>query len=755
MLSSASQRVTSVVLMSLSVALCGCPKANQDFEAGRKAEALQDYDTALVAYERAVRANPTDAEFKLRETHVRFEDGEFHFGQGEKALSQGDVQLAFIEFGKAVAIDPSNGAAEQERNKVADLLSKKAAVVAGNSETDDGLDNQKLLEATPALKPLSREPINLKMTNDSRIVFETIAKLAGLSVIFDPDYTSRRISVELPNVTVEQAMEAVSFEAKAFWQPLTSSVIEIAPDNPQKRRDLENEQVGTFYLTNTVTPQDMTEIVTGLRQLLDLRRVQQVNAQNAIVIRDTPDKLDLAGKIISDIDKAKPEVLIHVQVLAADRDRLHDLGILPGQSATLTFNPRCSVQSSSSDCSTSTTSSSSSTSTTQITLNNLKKLSTADYSLTLPGAAAEAVLTDNKTKIIQDPEIRVTDGEKATLKIGERVPVATGSYQTGVGVTSSSSISSLVNTQYQYIDVGVNIEVQPRIHPGGDVSMKLTVEVSSVSGYSSIGGIQEPIISQRKIDHDVRLKDGEVNILGGLIERTETNDLNGIPGGAQIPIMRYLFAQSNKEIQDDEVLIVLTPHILRLPSINADNLRRIAAGTDTNTRVYHEEFQAPGSNVDNTTVAPDARFKASAAPAASTAAELGFEPSTADLKVGDRTTLGVVINNVHDLFSLPILLRYDPAIIQIEEARNGEFLSGGTQAIALVQHIDAEKGEAIISATRQPNSSGVSGNGSLIGIVVRAVSRGTSKIQILQINARDSHQADIPVISREASVSVQ
>ena len=213
-------------------------------------------------------------------------------------------------------------------------------------------------------------------------------------MIFDPDFTSRRITAELPNVTLEQALDAVSLESKSFWKPITPSVIFVAPDNPQKRKDVEDEVVKTFYVSNTLTPQDLTEIVTGLRQLLDLRRIQQVNSQNAIVIRDTPDKLVLAGKIIRDIDKAKPEVLIHVQVMSANLDRLRDLGILPGQSVSLTFTPRTSVQPNSS---TSTTRHAPrrphdpSTTIPQITLNNLQHLSTADYSLTLPGATANAI----------------------------------------------------------------------------------------------------------------------------------------------------------------------------------------------------------------------------------------------------------------------------------------------------------------------------------------------------------------------------
>ena len=759
-------------LASLAFALIflvGCPKTNQEFEAGRKAEDIQDYDTALVHYERAYRADPSNSEYKLRATKMRMEDGQFHLEAGEKALAKGDLQLALGEFEKAQAIDPSNAAAGQEIDKAMQMIAAKSAAAASTRVNPNPDADADMMTAPPELKPVSTEPINLKMTNDARVVFETITKLAGLSVIFDPDFTSRRISVELPNVTLEQALDAVSLESKAFWKPLTPNVIFVAPDNPQKRRDVEDEEVRTFYLSNTLTPQDLTEVVTGLRQLLDLRRVQQVNAQNAIVIRATPDQLTLASKIIRDTDKAKPEVLIHVQVLSANRDRLRNLGILPGQSATLTFNPRCAVQpggtSSSTTCtSTSTSSTSTSTTTPQITLNNLKNLSTADYSLTLPGAQAQAILTDNNTQIIQDPEVRISDGQKASLKIGQRVPVATGSFQAGVGVGvggGAGVVNPLVNTQFQYIDVGVNIDVTPRVHPDGEVSMKLSVDVSQIAGQSNIGGIQQPIISQRKIEHDIRLKDGEVSVLGGLIERDTTKNVNGIPGFAEVPLAKYLFSDQSKEVVDQEILIVLTPHIIRFPSITADDLRSMAAGTDTNVKVYRDDAETappvpaparpapPGMAPSGQTPPPGQPTPGNAA------AQLRFDPANVRLKPGDRTTIGLSVANVNDLYSIPLLIRYNPAAIQVEEVKDGGFLSGGTQQVAIVQRIDAQRGEVVVSATRQPNTPGVNGSGTLLGFVVRGVAPGNSDLQILQVNAHDSQQHTIPIVSGAATIQVQ
>jgi general secretion pathway protein D len=734
--------------------LAGCPKGNPDYAAARKAESLQDYDTALVHYERALRADPTNAEFKLRAVRMRFEAGQFHVEQGRKSVQRGDLQLALAEFQKAQAIDPSSAIAEQEVRRTMDSLAAQQAAQGSKTLNPNPAQDETILSAPPELKPLSREPINLKMTNDARVVFETIAKLAGLSVIFDPDFTTRRITAELPNVTLEQALDAVSMESKSFWKPVTPNIIFVAPDNAQKRKDIEDEVVRTFYVSNTLTPQDLTEIVTGLRQLLDLHRIQQVNAQNAIVIRDTPDKLVLAGKIIRDIDKAKPEVMIHVQVLSANLDRLRDLGILPGQSVTLGFTPRTSVTPNSSSSS---SSSSTTTTTPQITLKNLKHLSTADYSLTLPGAVANFVLTDNKTRIIQDPEIRVTDGQKATLKIGNRVPVATGSFQAGVGVGvggGAGVVNPLVNTQFQCIDVGVNIDVTPRVHPDNQVSMKLSIEISSIAGTSNIGGINQPVISQRKIEHDVRLKEGEVSVLGGLIERTETKNQNGIPGFAEVPLAKYLFSDNTNQIQDNEVLIVLTPHIVRLPSITAANLRTMAAGTDSVVRVYREKGETQ-PEAARQSAKPNSLPSAAPPQGGPPAPQLHFDPSIVTLRQGDTTTIGLSVSNVTDLYSIPLLIHYDPAVVQVEEVRNGGFLSGGNQEIAIVQRIDQQKGEVIVSATRQPNTPGVNGTGTLLGIVVRGVAPGTSTLQVLQMNARDSQQRSIPMVSGEATIQVQ
>ncbi|MBV8514651.1 MAG: type II and III secretion system protein [Acidobacteria bacterium] len=596
-------------------------------------------------------------------------------------------------------------------------------------------------------------------------MFDTIGKLAGLTVVYDADFPARRIPVDLNGVTLQQALDIVSLESKAFWKPVTENIIFVIPDQPQKRRDYEEQIVKTFYLSNTVQAQDLTEIVTGLRQLLDLKRLQQLNAQNAIIIRDSPDKLAVAEKMINDIDKARPEVVIQVQVLEARLDKMRNLGILPGQTASIgVVPPGTTTTTTNNGTNTNTNTGTSSTTTNVLTLADLRHLNGSNYSVTLPSFTANALLTDSSTKIIQNPEVRSVDGQPAKLRIGDRVPVATGSFQAGVGVGSTAGsgfVNPLVNTQFQYIDVGVNVDITPRVHPNHEVSLKVSVEVSSVTGQTNIGGIQQPIISQRKIDHEIRLKEGEANILGGLVEKTDTKGRNGWPGLGSVPLLHYLFAEDTKSYEDDEILIILTPKIVRMPEWTKANLRPLYTGSEALVQVKRDsEVRSPQSE----TVAPApggvAASPGAAAPAANPAqnaqsAQMRFEPRNVTLKTGEKSTIGVVVDNVNDLFSVPFLLQYNPAVISVEEVQHGGFLQGGNQEIAIVQRVDPTRGQAIISATRQPNTAGVSGTGTIMGIVVKAIAPGNSNLSIVQVNAKDSQQKPIPLVTSEATVQVQ
>jgi general secretion pathway protein D len=756
-----------VLCVGTCLLAAGCPKSAQQYTAGQKAETIQDYDTAFEYYQKALAANPRNASIRIKVNQMRFEAGESHIKKGLALREKGDLQGAAAEFQHASTIDPSSPIAVQEFRRTLDQINDLAHKQDQQAtDVEDSGSDSELASSAPELKPLPNTSISLKMTNDIKIIFDTIGKLAGITITYDPDLPARRITVDLNNLTLQQALDIVCLQSKTFFKPITENIIFVAQETTQKHKDYDEQLVETFYLANTVQSQDLTEITNGLRQVLNLTKVQQLNSQNAIIVRDTADKLAIARKLLKDIDKAKPEVIIQVEVLSASTDRMRNLGIQPGQSASINFQTP----------GTTTTTPSTGGTTTPTTPNAIPlkgfSFGAADYNVTLPGATANFLLTDTATKIIQNPEIRSIDGQPAKLNVGSRVPIATGSFQAGVGV-GTTSVNPLVNTQFTYLDVGVNVNITPRVHPNHEVSLKVSIEVSQVNSFQTIGGIQQPVIGQRKIEHDIRLREGEVNILGGLFEHIDSKTVNGWPGFAQIPFIKYLTASNNSDAQENDVLIVLIPRIVRMPDWTRANLRPISTGVEQNITTRRDRDIRTPSAVPPQQVpaqqAPSAQVPVQQNPAAGISsaatdqtaganvqgARLRFDPQTVSLAPGQTATLGISVDNVADLYSIPMILQFDPTVISVEDIQHGGFLSSGNQEIAIVKGGDESKGQLMIAATRQPNTPGVSGSGTLLGLVVKALKPGNTNLSIVQVNAKDSQQKPLALITGEATIQVK
>jgi general secretion pathway protein D len=728
-------------LAALVLASAACPRGGSDYKKGQQAELQQDYDTALIHYERAFKANPKNAAYQIRARRMRFLAAQTHVDRGHKLRDQGLLEPAAAEFEKALAIDPSSFVAEQELRRTLEQIvaqrQAQAKAAAQARQAPSLLPASGVPDGPTQLQPVSRAPFDLKMTEDARRIYESIAKLAGINVIFDPEFQGRRITLELTQATLEQALDITSLMTKSFWKAVTPNTIMVVPDNPAKRRSYEEQILKTFYLSNTIQAAELNEIVQTLRTLLDIKRITPSTANNAIIIRDTPDKVAVAEKVIRDIDQAKPEVLIQVAVLQARRDRARELGIVPSSSVPLLFTPRSLLQPAGGDTDGDTSGTAAS-----VTLDNLKRLSSADYSVVLPSATAMALLTDATTRVVQNPEVRATDMQTAKLRIGDKVPFAVGSFQPGIG---GVGINPLVNTQFQFQDVGVNLDITPRVHSNREISLRVKVEVSSVTGRVSIGGIDQPIFGQRVIEHDIRLREGEVNILGGIIERSEANTISGWPGLAQIPFLRYLFSSESKEVQENEVLIVLTPRILRLPEISALNLRPLAVGTDENIVLPRprEAEPEPAPPAPPAPALPESKEQPPPQAAAPTGPPtLRFQPAQARVTAGESVSVDVAVENVTALFAVPFALRFDPQVVELVEVHHGGFL-GGEQPVALVHRVDKEAGTAIVSLSRPPGSGGTSGSGTLVTLVFKGVAAGRSPLQVQNAAARDAQQQPV------------
>ncbi|HVP44318.1 MAG TPA: cohesin domain-containing protein [Terriglobales bacterium] len=784
--------ISVILLLVLALSSALAESAKSLYNKGRDAEARQDYEAAYDFYSQAWKDKPNELKYRVAAQRTRFLASASLVHRGQALKDQGKLDEALLLFEKATVLDPASFIAQQEIKRTKALIEKRQGG-GGAPPAGSGLAKRIDEAGGPVdLAPIAETPITLKLSEDTKVIYETIGKLAGINVLFDPDYTSRRVKIELNGVTLNEALDILALESKTFWRPVTSNTIFVASDTPAKRKELEQSVIKTFYLSNLSQPTELQDIVNALRTILEVSRIQQLPSQGAIVVRGTPDQVALAEKLIGDIDKAKPEVIVEVAIMQVRRDKLRDLGISPPGSTSIGLAPNL-VSSP-----TSTTSGSgvgsgtgsvttTSGSTNQINLNTLANLNATNFVVTIPPATANFLFNDTTTKILQNPQIRASDGQKASLKIGDRVPVATGSFQPGIG---GVGINPLVNTQFQYIDVGVNIDITPRVHQGREVTLKLMIDVSSVTSHVSIGGIDQPVIGQRKIEHEIRLKEGEINMLGGILEDQTVKGWAGIPGLGQIPFFRYLFASEHTEKHENEIVFVLIPHIVRSQELTDLNARAIDVGTGTAIDLRRTSRPAgvvpvnggaqvpsgapPQPAPPTTPQATSQPAPASSQPAPSGAPPqsppgmaaqapsgppspviLGFDPAIITPAKGSTFAVNVTLSGGQDISMVPMQIVYNPKVMELVNISNGGFLSQDGQAVALVHRDDPASGTIQVSATRPPGTAGVSGSGAVFTLTFLAKAPGLSTMTINRPALRSSTSQSIPVTPATAMVTVK
>jgi len=770
---------------------------------GQDAELKQDYDTAYEDYLKAHDKSPKDLRYQTRLDRMRFQAAAQHVDRGRVLRQNGDRAGALNEFTRALQIDPGNEAAAQEIRITQDI-DRKATAPPPPSASDSSIQRELAGIAGPMeLKPVSEEPITLHAVEDTKNLYTTIGKLAGLNVLFDPDYTSRRVPLDLDRVSLPDALRILGIEAGTFYRILTPNTIYIAQNNPQKHRDLDEQVVQTFYLTNPAQQTDANEIFTALRQLLPPEiKSFFVPSQSAIVIRGTRDELTLAAKVLSDLDRARPEVVVDVAILEVNREKVRRLGITLPQSVTLTPQSSTATTSSSSNNNNGGTST---PTVSDFTLNTLGNFKANNVAVSISNAAVDALFTDSDTRVLQNPSMRATDGQQATLKIGSRIPIATGSLSTGAVGSITGGLG--VQTSFSYVDIGVNIDMTPTIHLNRDVTLKMSVEVSNHNGDVEMGsGLTEPIIGQRATKTTIELKDGEPCLLAGIITKQETASINGTPGLSQIPILKYIFGSNFKDNAQDEVVFILIPHIVRESVLTRENTRLIDTGTSAQVQMrrsnaldqlFPESAAAPAQPASTTSAAnaavamaqqlnqqtlppnptaagpatPITPAAAVPAPGPATPATVAgpavkpdvtpgppismvVVPAQSNQAVGSTFVTSIVLTNARDLSSVPVQVQFDPKVLQLVNVEAGGLLSRDGQPVALV-HRDEGNGLVTISASRPPGTTGITGEGQVCLMTFRAIAPGDSRLALVKVGARTTTNSNVPAVGTQATVHVK
>ncbi len=776
--------------------------ANKLYNNGRAAEARDDVEAAYNDYARAYQKKPSDERFKISYERLRLDAAAAHVKHGERLRDANDNTGALTEFLRALEIDPSNELASQDIRVTRQKMDGEANAPAPETAIPPAERQQLLHLGGPAqLKPMSNEPLTLHAMDDTKVLYQTIGKLAGINVLFDPDYHSSRLQLDLNNVDVEDALRILATVSGTFWRPITPNTIFVAQNTRAKRTELDEQAVQTFYLTNVSQQNDLNDVQTALRNVFTTAKLYGVPSQNAIIMRGTPDELLLAGKLINDLDKARPEVVVDIAILEVSRTKVRTIGIQLPQTASINFQQSNALTGTTATNGSSTPASSS----TQLQLNQLAHLNSTNFAVSIGQAQVNLLLTDSSTRILQSPRLRATDGQESIVKIGERLPVATGSYQAGV---ATAVTSSLVNTQFQYLDIGVNVDMKPTVHYDRDVSMKLKIEVSSTNGTENLGGIDEPIITQRTSDQTIRLREGEATILSGLLQHQKSTNLSGYPGLAQLPILKYIFGSQTNNDSDDEIVFLLIPHIVRAADISPLNLKQIDSGT-TNDIQLRRLWSPSSEDEDGETTAPTAAKPTTlpnlAAPRAeippgtnpaqmkgtipgqvvtpqqtaqagtppggtpvtsgtplaaaqtgsgAAAVALQLVPSNLTQSVGNTFQEKVMLTGGTDVYAAPLQLSYDPAKLQLVNVDVGDLLGRDGQAISLV-HRDDGAGNVSISTSRPPGVAGISGSGTLCTLTFQAKAKGDASVAITRPVVRDSKGQSVPATGAQGVVHIQ
>ncbi len=750
--------------------LAGCT-GSRAFRDAQEEETLEHWDLAVLKYSRAVQLDPTEKHYRVALARARLKASQSHFQKGKLYRSSARPELAVVELEQSILLDPTNQYAETELRKARDEAMKAIADRTGETKIETLKRQARGSRARlPILEPSSDRPINLNFPQPKPVkqIYKALADAAGINVIFDPQLKDENVTIVLTNMEFQRALETLMRQENHFYKVIDERTILIAADNPANRKTYEDLVIRTFFLSNA----DVTEVANSLRSLLQTTRISVNKAENSITLRDTADKVAIAERIVEQNDKQLAEVVVDVELLQLNTTKTQDLGVLLSayESKGLLVAPggKNNFGSDIPDGS--------------FTWDQLRDISIRSFGFTLPSITYSFIKNNTDAELLAKPQMRISEGQKAQLVIGDRVPIPTTTFNTG----STIGGNIVPVTSFQYQDVGIKIEVEPRVHHNKEVTLKLTIEVSNLNGFVEVqAGQRQPIIGTRTIASSIRLKDGETNLLAGLFRTDKSNTTNSIPFLGDIPILGRLFSKKATTNGQTDLVLTLTPHIIRIPDITSEDLEPVYVGTDSNIsyqntpRIESPSTQGPfdfsrrepppvprGVSVPNAPAVtpapqilapggmPNDPFRPNprdAIPPQPTPVPPGavsqsnesvifdFDPPSLAIAPGEQRTMVVRATGASVSTSGRVEVRFDPAVAAVVGVR--PIVVGAGTAEGRVE------GNKVILDL--PSALGLSGTHSLAEITIRGIAPGDAKLSFE--NATSGTQA----VLADASVKVR
>jgi general secretion pathway protein D len=563
-----------LVFVLAAVTASGCA-AGRAFRQGEEAARLGDWDTAVAHFQRAVQENPDSPEYKIALERAMQSSALEHISRARQLEEKDQLDAALIEYRKAVEMDSTNRLAAARVAALERTIRDRIEASRPRPRIDTLREQAR--QGPPPLLGLNERLRGLNFQNSSvRDILSLIGNNAGIRVTYDQAYQDKAYSIELEDVTVQEALQQIMSANQLFYKVVNPRTIIVVNDRADKRQQYDEMVVRVFYVSHA-DAQELSQMVTTIMRVPQMPVAPVIMANktaNTITVRATAQVADIIERIIRSNDKPRAEVVVDVQILEVNRQRVKQYGLeLNAYALGFMFSPEVAPPN------TSAPPTAPLPSPPPFNVNTISQgVSTADFYMSVPTALVKFLETDARTKTIAKPQLRGAEGTKLTLNLGDDVPVL----QTVFGAAAQGGFATIPQSSYTYRSVGVNVEMTPRVTYDGEILLELVVENSTVSGSINVGGQAAPTFGTRKVTTKLRMREGESNLLAGLLREEDRRSLSGFPGLLRLPVFKQFLSNNDQQITQTDIVMLLTPHVVRTHELTADDLSPIFIGTQQN-----------------------------------------------------------------------------------------------------------------------------------------------------------------------------
>ena len=763
-----------LLVVGIVVCLGGCSASKSAFKSGNQEAQQDNWDAAVVHYTRAVREDPDNIEYRMALERSLIEAANFHVKEAGKHLASKDLERAIEEFVVAAQLNPSNRYAQDQLAEARRALSERETRrEEASSFQQRRAQARQLRSIQPVLEPSSAAPINLRFAQDTSLqkIFEVLSTLSGINILFDEAFRDKRVTINLVDVSFQEALDKLVLINRLFYKVVDPSTLIIVSDNAQKHRQYDELVLRTFFVTNA----EVNTIANMLRTIAGIQRVQPNPELKSITVRATPDQVAVAERIVELNDKSKSEIILNIEILEINRNKLVEFGLRASEyELGLTLAPGGSTLDAGR---------------TTFRLNRLASIDSSDWLATFPSSIMYRLFKSNsEARLLASPKLRAMEGQPARLNLGQEVPVPVTSFVSQIG---TGGVPNTPVTSFQYRNVGINISITPKVFVNGEIELELSLETSAQLDTRIIAGIELPVFGLRQVNNVVRLRDGETNIIGGLISYEDRHAVAGLPGVVDIPILNKIFARNQESSQQSDVVFSVTPQIVRAPRVTVEDLLSFPMGTEQAIRVpgarpspfgepeqqqpeqqQDDQPEPPGAEPQATPEPPDEADEAEPPPAAETQPEepeaareppraasprvgpitVVFSPPQAQTSPGQRLELALIAGGAERLSSGEINITFDASAFDVVEVQPGPFLSIDGKEVSFVPFVD--QGRIRVEFSRKGDTVGLRGSGHVLRVVLEATSPGSRTVSAAG-SFRDPDGGAIPASFASARIEVQ